>query len=47
MRFRSDPDRIAFVTLPASYIARTVVVLLHESLMASWSAVESHLSVEA
>ena len=34
-----------FVTLPASYSVRKVVVLLHEYLMASWSAVESHLSV--
>ena len=39
MRFRSDPEKIAFVTLPASYSVRTVV-LLHESLMASWSAVQ-------
>jgi hypothetical protein len=43
MRFRSDPDKIAFVTLPASYSLGRVVVLVHGYLMASWSAVQMPL----
>ena len=40
MKASASVGALSFVTLPASDSVRTVVVLLHEYLMASWSAVQ-------
>ena len=42
---KASVGALCFVTLPTSYSVPWVVVLLCTYLMASWSAVESHLSV--